>query len=60
MEHVIDEVVAKTAAVIDAVAAGLPRKFPAELFERVTSGLQNAASQMAKMRATAAIGSRRR
>jgi serine/threonine-protein kinase HipA len=52
MESIIDEVVATTPHVIDAVATTLPGAFPAELFECVTSRLRNAAEQIAKMPAT--------
>jgi len=52
MGSIIDDVVAKTPSVIDAVAASLPRGFPTELFECVTSGLRSAAAKIAKMPAT--------
>jgi hypothetical protein len=48
MAGIIDEVVAATPRVIDAVATGLPNGFPAELFECITTRLRNAAEQIAR------------
>jgi len=52
MESIIDEVVATTPRVIDAVATSLPSGFPTELFECVTSRLRSAAERIAEMPAT--------
>jgi serine/threonine-protein kinase HipA len=49
MESILDEVVATTPGVIDAVAAGLPSGFPGELFECVTTRLRSAAEQIGRM-----------
>lgn len=49
MEALITEVVEKTPAVIDEVGAKLPKGFPAELFDKITSGLQKAAKQLDRM-----------
>ena len=49
MEPIILDVVAKTPGVIERVGAGLPKGFPAELFASVTTELQRAAKQIARM-----------
>ncbi len=46
MEAIIAEVVAKTPAVIDAVAAALPKGFPEAVFESVTKGLAKSADAL--------------
>jgi serine/threonine-protein kinase HipA len=49
MEPVIADVVSKTPAVIEKVGATLPKGFPADLFDSVTTGLQKAATQIEQM-----------
>jgi serine/threonine-protein kinase HipA len=49
MEAVISDVVMKTPEVIERVAASLPKGFPAELFDSVTTGLRKAAKQIERM-----------
>jgi serine/threonine-protein kinase HipA len=51
MESIIDEVVAKTKAVIERVGASLPKGFPEEVFSAVTGGLQKSANEMQRMAA---------
>ncbi|MDO9600487.1 MAG: type II toxin-antitoxin system HipA family toxin [Azoarcus sp.] len=46
MNKEIDRLVDRTPAVIEAVGNRLPAGFPMEVFESVTNGLQNAASQL--------------
>jgi hypothetical protein len=41
--------VSKTPAVIEKVRASLPKGFPADLFDSVTTGLQKAATQIEQM-----------
>jgi serine/threonine-protein kinase HipA len=49
MESIIGDVVTKTPTVIETVGANLPKGFPAELFDSVTTGLQRAAKQIERM-----------
>jgi serine/threonine-protein kinase HipA len=49
MEPVIADVVSRTPAVIEKVSASLPRGFPADLFDSVTTGLQKAATRIERM-----------
>jgi serine/threonine-protein kinase HipA len=49
MEPIIVDVVSRTPAVIDEVGASLPKGFPADLFESITTGLQKAAAQIERM-----------
>lgn len=49
MESVISEVIDVTPTVIDRVAAELPKKFPNELFEQITTNLSKAAVRLRDM-----------
>ena len=49
METIINEVVARTPAVIEAVGSTLPRGFPEALFDSITSGLRRSARQIDQM-----------
>jgi serine/threonine-protein kinase HipA len=49
MEHIITDVIAKTPAVIESIAASLPAGFPEKVFEAVTTGLQKAVKQIEAM-----------
>jgi serine/threonine-protein kinase HipA len=49
MEPIIADVVAKTPDVIEQVGRGLPKGFPEELFDAITSGLHKSAKQLARM-----------
>ncbi len=52
MEPVIADVLSKIPGVIHAVGSRLPDGFPEDLFERVTSGITEAAKQLAQMPST--------
>ena len=49
MEAIIADVVSKTPAVIQQVGARLPKDFPADLFDSVTTGMRKAAMQIEQM-----------
>ena len=49
MEPIIADVVSMTPAAIERVGASLPKKFPAALFDSVTTRLQKAAARLARM-----------
>jgi serine/threonine-protein kinase HipA len=49
MESIISEVTAATPRVIDKVGARLPKGFPADLFESITTGLRKAAKLLGEM-----------
>lgn len=49
MEPIIVDVVSKTPGVIDQVRESLPKGFPADLFDSVTTGLQKAANRIERM-----------
>lgn len=48
MNGIIEEIVAKAPSVIDAVAAALPRRFPAAVFDAVTTGLTKKKDALAR------------
>lgn len=49
-DALIDEMVARTPAAIDAVTDALPRDFPAGLFDRVVGGLRKSAASLAPVK----------
>jgi serine/threonine-protein kinase HipA len=49
MESIISDVIETTPAVIDKVAAELPKKFPSKLFEDITKGIRASAERLAAM-----------
>jgi serine/threonine-protein kinase HipA len=53
MEDIIDEVLAKTPAVVDSVGRTLPRRFPAKIFDAIVLGLTRSARQLESMPASA-------
>jgi serine/threonine-protein kinase HipA len=49
MESIITDVVNATPRVIEKVQARLPKEFPGDLFDSVTTGLQKAAKLVGEM-----------
>lgn len=49
MESIIDKVIGRTPSVIDAVAAELPKGFPAKVFDAITKPLKKAAAALDAM-----------
>jgi serine/threonine-protein kinase HipA len=51
-KSIIDEIIALTPKVINAVTSGLPRDFPAKVSDALFAGLNNSARQLAAMPVT--------
>lgn len=49
MEDLIEETLAATPGVLEQVAAGLPRAFPAQLFDSIAAGIERAAARLGRM-----------